>query len=344
MGVKALVKDGPGPGLRLADVPEPAIGPNDVLIRVRRTGICGTDLHIESWNKWASDRIRAPLIVGHEFCGEIVAVGDAVDDLSEGMFVSAEGHLTCGRCRSCLAGHRHLCAAAIGIGVDRDGAFAELVAMPAANVWVHRGEVDPDVAAIFDPFGNAVHTALQFPCLGEDVLVSGAGPIGVLAALVAKHAGARHVMITDLSDARLELAARLGVDATLNVTRRRIREAMPELAMREGFDVGMEMSGAASALTEMIEAMRHGGRIAMLGIPAAPITLDFAQVVFRMLTVRGVYGREIFETWYSMSVLLESGLDVSGVVTDRFAHTDHEAAFAAARAGDRGKVIMDWSQ
>lgn len=339
----ALVKQGRGPGLDLVDVPMPGIGPNDVLIKVRKTGICGTDLHIESWDAWSEATITPPLVVGHEFCGDIVEVGSAVTDLEEGMFVSAEGHFTCGRCRSCLAGHRHLCISTHGIGVQTDGAFAEYIAMPASNVWVHRTPVDPDVAAIFDPFGNAVHTALQFPCLGEDVLVSGAGPIGIMAALVAKHAGARHVVITDLSDDRLALAKALGVDTTINVSDQRIRDAMPGLSMREGFDVGLEMSGAGPALAEMIDSMRHGGRIAMLGIPARPITLDFSTVVFRMLTVKGVYGREIFETWYAMSVLLQSGLDISGVITDRFHYTDYQQAFDAARAGRGGKVILDWS-
>lgn len=341
--MKALVKQTCSPGLVLADVPMPEVGPNDVLIKVRMTGICGTDLHIESWDAWSQTAISPPLIVGHEFCGDIVAVGSAVTDLHEGMFVSAEGHFTCGRCRSCLAGHRHLCIKTSGIGVQVDGAFAEYIAMPAGNVWVHRTPVAPEVAAIFDPFGNAVHTALQFDCLGEDVLVSGAGPIGIMAALVAKHAGARHVVITDLSDERLALAKTLGVDTTINVSDQRIADAMPGLAIREGFDVGLEMSGAQPALAEMIECMRHGGNIAMLGIPSKPLTLDFATVVFRMLTIQGVYGREIFETWYAMSVLLESGLDMSGVITDRFHYTDYQQAFEVARAGRGGKVILDWS-
>ena len=344
LGVKALVKTAPAAGLDLIDVPVPTIGPNDVLIRVRKSGICGTDLHIDSWDAWARANIQSPLIVGHEFCGDIVEIGSAVVDLEEGMFVSAEGHFTCGRCRSCLAGHRHLCISTHGIGVQVDGAFAEYIAMPAANVWVHRTPVDPDVAAIFDPFGNAVHTALQFDCLGEDVLVSGAGPIGIMAALVAKHAGARHVVITDLSDERLSLAKRLGVDTAINVAERRIADAMPGLGIREGFDVGLEMSGAQPALSEMIDTMRHGGNIAMLGIPSAPLTVDFTKVVFRMLTIQGVYGREIFETWYAMSVLLESGLDISGVITDRFHYSDYKQAFATARAGRGGKVIMDWSK
>lgn len=331
------------PGLDLVEVPLPALGPTDVLIKVQKTGICGTDLHIQQWDAWARANIVAPLILGHEFCGEVVELGSAVTDLELGMFVSAEGHFTCGRCRSCLAGQRHLCISTHGIGVQSAGCFAEYIAMPAANVWVHRVPIDPDVAAIFDPFGNAVHTALQFNCLGEDVLVSGAGPIGIMAGLVAKHAGARHVVMTDLSDSRLALAKSLGVDHTINVGKVRIADAMPTLNIREGFDVGLEMSGAQPALAEMIDNMRHGGNIAMLGIPAAPLTLDFAKVVFRMLTIQGVYGREIFETWYEMSVLLQAGLDISGVITDRFHFTDFQHAFDVARDGLGGKVILDWT-
>lgn len=342
--MKALVKRDASPGLDLVDVPMPTVGPNDVLIKVAMTGICGTDLHIDSWDAWSQAAIAPPLVVGHEFCGEIVEIGSAVTDLEPGMFVSAEGHFTCGRCRSCLAGHRHLCISTHGIGVQVDGAFAEYIAMPAGNVWVHKQPVSPEVAAIFDPFGNAVHTALQFSCLGEDVLVSGAGPIGIMAALVAKHAGARHVVITDLSDERLALAKRLGVDDTINVSRHRVRDVMPSLSIREGFDVGLEMSGAGPALTEMVDAMRNGGSIAMLGIPSRPITLDFSKVVFRMLTIQGVYGRQIFETWYAMSVLLQSGLDISGIVTEVFPYTDHRQAFDTARAGHGGKVLLDWRQ
>ncbi|WP_203568554.1 L-threonine 3-dehydrogenase [Aestuariimicrobium ganziense] len=340
--MKALVKTRPEPGLELVEVPMPTVRPTDVLIKVRRTGICGTDLHIANWDGWAQANITTPLIVGHELCGDIVEVGAAVEDLEVGMFVSVEGHYVCGRCRACLAGNRHLCIKTRGIGVQIDGAFAEYIAVPAGNVWVHRHDVDPDVAAIFDPFGNAVHTALQFNCLGEDVLVSGAGPIGIMAALVAKHAGARHVVITDLSDERLALATSLGIDTTINVARERVKDVWDHLNLREGFDIGLEMSGAGPALREMIANMTHGGKIAMLGIPSQEISLDLAKVVFSMLTIRGVYGREIFETWYAMSVLLQSGLDISGVITDRFSHTEHEAAFAAAASGGSGKVVMSW--
>ena len=340
--MKALVKTSPGPGLELTDVPEPTPGPQDVLIRVRRTGICGTDLHIESWDEWAARTIETPLVIGHEFVGEVVDVGSAVRDVRIGDLVSGEGHVVCGRCRNCRAGRRHLCVETRGIGVQLPGAFAELVTLPSGNAWVHRDPIDLDVAAIFDPFGNAVHTALTFPVLGEDVLVTGAGPIGIMAAAVARHAGARFVVITDVSPERLELAERLGVDLAFDVRSASIEDAQRQLGMREGFDVGMEMSGQPSALTTMIANMTHGGRIAMLGLPSKEITVDFSTVVFNMLTIKGIYGREMFETWYAMSVLLQSGMDISPVITDRFAAADHREAFDAARGGHRGKVVLNW--
>ncbi|GAB3711849.1 L-threonine 3-dehydrogenase [Mariniluteicoccus flavus] len=340
--MKALVKTGPHPGLELAEVPLPTVGPADVLVRVRRTGICGTDLHIEAWDAWAQGAVNAPLVVGHEFSGDVVEVGAAVTDVAVGDFVSGEGHIVCGRCRACLAGRRHLCIHTRGIGVHRDGCFAEYIAMPAANMWVHRQDVPVDVAAIFDPFGNAVHTALAFPCLGEDVLVTGAGPIGIMAAMVARHAGARHVVVTDLSDERLELASALGATRAVNVGRESIAQAATALGMREGFDVGLEMSGAPVALRDMVAAMTHGGRIAMLGLPSSEITLDFSEVVLKMLTLKGIYGREMFETWYAMSVLVQSGLDISGVITHRFDHTEYAEAFATARGGHCGKIVLDW--
>jgi threonine 3-dehydrogenase len=320
------------------------MGINDVRIGVRKTGICGTDLHIEGWDAWAAKTIHPPLVVGHEFVGEIVEAGSNVYDFGPGDIVSGEGHVTCGLCRHCLAGRRHLCAHMSGLGVGRDGAFAEYVALPSGNVWVHRDPIDPGVAAIFDPFGNAVHTALAFPMLGEDVLVTGAGPIGIMAAMVSKHAGARHVVITDHSDERLALARSLGVTRAVNIDRDNVADAQHELGMREGFDVGLEMSGSSAALRDMITQMTHGGRIAMLGIPSAEISVDFAAVVLKMLTIKGIYGREMFETWYEMSVLLESGLDISGVITDRFHYTEYEQAFAAARSGRGGKVIMSWEE
>ncbi|QDP98156.1 L-threonine 3-dehydrogenase [Microlunatus elymi] len=342
--MKALVKRTAGPGLELTDVDVPQVGPGEALVQVKQTGICGTDLHIEAWDDWAASHVRAPLVVGHEFSGVVVEIGESVTDVSVGDVVSGEGHLTCGRCRNCRAGRRHLCINTRGIGVQIDGAFAEYVAMPSGNLWVHEHPIGFDVAAIFDPFGNAVHTALTFPMLGEDVLVTGAGPIGILAAMVSHHAGARNVVITDLSDQRLELASRLGVDLALNPRTRTLQDAHDQLGMKEGFDVGLEMSGSPVALRGMIASMTHGGRIAMLGLPSDEISIDFATVVLNMLTIKGIYGREMFETWYAMSVLLQSGLDISGVITDRFDHTEYEQAFATARSGHGGKVIMNWEK
>lgn len=343
--MRALVKTAAAPGLELVEVPTPEPGPTEVLIRVARTGICGTDLHIDAWDGWAQRNVTPGRIVGHEFSGHVTEIGSAVTDVAIGDFVSGEGHIVCGRCRNCLAGRRHLCAHTIGIGVQADGAFADFIALPAANVWVHRPAlgISPDVAAIFDPFGNAVHTALAFPCLGEDVLVTGAGPIGVMAAMVARHAGARHVVVTDLSERRRALAARLAATRTVDPVRESLADVQRDLGMTEGFDVGLEMSGAAPALRDMIASMAHGGRIAMLGLPSAEISLDMSTVVLHMLTIKGIYGREIFETWYAMSVLVQSGLDIAGVITDRFDAEQHVQAFAAAGSGDGGKVVMDWS-
>ncbi|GAB2694308.1 L-threonine 3-dehydrogenase [Kitasatospora kifunensis] len=341
--MKALVKKQAEPGLWLTDVPEPEIGPADVLIKVLRTGICGTDLHIRKWDGWAQQTIRTPMTIGHEFVGEVVALGPAVADVNVGDLVSGEGHLVCGKCRNCLAGRRHLCRNTVGLGVNRDGAFAEYVALPASNVWVHRVPVDLDVAAIFDPFGNAVHTALSFPLVGEDVLVTGAGPIGIMAAAVAKHAGARHVMITDVSPYRLDLARKVGVSLALDVSQHTIEEGQQKLGLREGFDVGLEMSGRPEALRSMIDNMTHGGKIAMLGLPAEEFAIDWAKVVTSMITIKGIYGREMFETWYAMSVLLEGGLDLTPVITGRYAAQDFEAAFDEAAGGRCGKIILDWT-
>lgn len=342
--MRALVKPGPHPGLELAEVPEPQVGPADVLVKVYATGICGTDLHIEAWDSWARRTVPVPLTVGHEFAGRVVAVGSSVTDVAIGDLVSGEGHLVCGRCRNCRAGRRHLCRNTRGIGVHRDGAFAEYVALPSANAWVHPDPIDPSLAAIFDPFGNAVHTALTFPMLGEDVLVTGAGPIGIMAAMVSQHAGARHVVITDRSPERLALAGTLGVTLALNITERTVAEAQRELGMREGFDVGLEMSGSPAALQDMIAQMAHGGRIALLGLPAEEVALDIASVVLNMLTIKGIYGREMFETWYAMSVLVESGLDVSGVITHRYPYAAWVDAFETARSGRSGKVILVWDE
>jgi len=340
--MKALVKRNSEPGLWLEDAPEPKIGLNDVLIRIDRTGICGTDLHIYKWDAWARKTIPVPLVVGHEFVGEIVEIGANVTDFFPGQVVSGEGHVVCGRCRNCLAGRRHLCADTKGIGVNRPGAFAEYLALPVTNVWVHGNDIDRDVASIFDPFGNAVHTALTFPVLGEDVLVTGAGPIGIMAAAVARHAGARYVVITDVNDDRLELARRMGVTLAVNPLKRQLKDVQKELGMQEGFDVGLEMSGNASAFRDMLANMSHGAKIAMLGIPEKEMAIDWNTVVFSMLTIKGIYGREMYETWYKMTVMLESGLDIRPVITHRFHFTEFEKGFAAMLQGNCGKVILNW--
>jgi threonine 3-dehydrogenase len=341
--MRALVKTEAGPGLTLTDVPEPEIGINDVLVRVRKTGICGTDLHIESWDPWAARTIHPPLIAGHEFVGEIAAVGSNVTDFHPGEIVSGEGHVVCGRCRHCLAGRRHLCANTIGLGVGRDGAFAEYVALPMTNIWHHWPGIDEEVAAIFDPFGNAVHTALAFSILGEDVLVSGAGPIGLMATAVARHAGARYIAVSEPNAYRRDLAMRMGATIAIDPRERDLHDVQAELGMVEGFDVAMEMSGVAVALRTAMDNMAHGGGIAILGIPTAEITIDVNEIVFNQLTLRGIYGREMYETWYKMTVMLQSGLDITPAITHRFSHRDFAAAFAAARSGESGKVIMDWT-
>jgi len=342
--MRALVKAEAAEGLRLEDVPEPEVGINDVLIRVHKTGICGTDLHIYEWDDWASKTIPVPMVVGHEFVGEVVGFGSNVNDFAVADLVSGEGHVTCGRCRNCMAGRRHLCAHSIGLGVQRPGAFAELVSLPMTNIWHHWAGVDEDVASIFDPFGNAVHTALQFAVLGEDVLVTGAGPIGCMAVAVVRHAGARHVVVTDLNPYRLDLARRMGATLAVDPRDRDLGDVQRELGMTEGFDVGLEMSGNPDALRSMIANMAHGGRIAILGIPSKPVEIDLDPVIFDMLTIKGIYGREMYETWYQMSVMLESGLDIKPVITHRFSYRDYEEAFAVARSGDSGKVILDWTE
>ena len=340
--MKALVKKESKPGLWLMDVPEPTIGINDVLIRVDRTGICGTDVHIYKWDAWAQATIPVPMVVGHEFVGEIIEIGSNVNDFRVGDVVSAEGHVVCGRCRNCLAGRRHLCKDTKGIGVNRTGAFAELISVPMTNVWHHQPGIDRDVASIFDPFGNAVHTALSFDLLGEDVLITGAGPIGIMAVGIAKHAGARNVVITDVNDYRLKLAKIMGADVALNVTKDNLKDVQHRLGMKEGFDVGLEMSGNAAAFRDMINAMAHGGKIALLGIPAEPMAIDWNKVVFNMLTIKGIYGREMYETWYKMTVMLESGLDIRPVITHRLHYTEFEKGFQAMLSGQSGKVILNW--
>jgi len=341
--MKALVKAKAEPGLRLEDVPAPVLSRDDVLIRVLRTGVCGTDLHIYDWDGWARENVLVPLVVGHEFVGEVVEVGSDVHDLRQSDLVSGEGHLVCGRCRNCMAGRRVQCARTKGVGVNHPGAFAEYIALPATNVWRHEPDIDLDVAAIFDPFGNAVHTALTFPVLGEDVLITGAGPIGLMAAIVARHAGARYVAISDVSEYRLDLARRIGVTLAVNVGDTRLSDITAELGMREGFDVGFEMSGKPSALREMLATMTHGGKIAMLGLPSADFAIDWSHLVTNMITIKGIYGRQMFETWYEMSVLVHSGLDILPVITHRFDAADFEQAFATVRSAQCGKVVLTWA-
>jgi threonine 3-dehydrogenase len=341
--MKALVKKERKPGLWLEDVPQPEVGINDVLIHVDRTGICGTDLHIYKWDDWAQRTIPVPMVVGHEFVGEVAAVGANVKDFFPGEVVSAEGHVVCGRCRNCFAGRRHLCKDTLGIGVNRPGAFAEFISVPMTNVWHHRSRIDRDVAAIFDPFGNAVHTALSFPTLGEDVLITGAGPIGVMATAIAKHAGARFVVVTDVNEYRLDLARQMGATVALNVAAGAgLTDTQKQLGMTEGFDVGLEMSGNPAALHDMIDNMAHGGKIAMLGIPSEQVPFDWNKVVFNMLTIKGIYGREMYETWYKMTVMLESGLDINPAITHRFHFTEFEKGFETMMSGRSGKVILNW--
>jgi len=340
--MKALVKSRAERGLWMEDVPEPKVGINDVKIRVLRTGICGTDVHIYKWDAWAARTIKVPLVIGHEFVGEIVEIGSNVADFHPGQIVSGEGHVVCGRCRNCLAGRRHLCADTKGVGVDRAGAFAEYLSLPMSNVWVHPSGIDRDVAAIFDPFGNAVHTALSFPVLGEDVLVTGAGPIGILGAAVARHAGARYVVITDLNPYRLELATKMGVTRAVNPQETPLKDVQKQLGMKEGFDVGMEMSGSPHALRDMLANMAHGGKIALLGIPDREAAIDWNTVIFSGLTIKGIYGREMYETWYKMTVMLNNGLDIKPVITHRFPCTDFERAFEVMDSGNSGRVLLNW--
>ena len=341
--MKALVKSRAERGLWLEEVAEPAIGINDVLVRVRYAGICGTDVHIFQWDDWAQKTIPVPMVIGHEFVGEIVAAGSNVNDFYPGDIVSGEGHVVCGRCRNCLAGRRHLCAQTLGVGVNRPGGFAEFIALPMTNIWRHDPKINQEVAAIFDPFGNAVHTALSFPVLGEDVLITGAGPIGIMAIPVVRHAGARHVVVTDLNPFRLELAMKMGATVAVNPIETSIADVQKQLGMLEGFDVGLEMSGNTQALRDMIANMSHGGKIAVLGIPAQEITMDLRQVIFNMLTIKGIYGREMYETWYKMTVMLESGVDISPVITHRFAYSDFQLGFEAMISGQAGKVVLDWT-
>lgn len=341
--MKALVKRHAERGLWLEDVPDPEPGIDDVLIRVIKTGICGTDLHIYNWDAWAQETIPVPMVIGHEFVGEIVSVGSNVHDFYEGEIVSGEGHVVCGRCRNCLAGRRHLCAKTEGIGVNRQGAFAQFISIPHTNVWHHAADIDLDVASIFDPFGNAVHTALSFDVLGEDVLITGAGPIGCMATAIAQYAGARYVVVTDVNEWRLNLARNMGATRVVNATIESLRDVQAELGMKEGFDVGMEMSGNESAFRDLLANMCHGGKIAMLGIPDHEIAIDWNTVIFNMLTVKGIYGREMYETWYKMTVMVQGGLDIAPVITHRLPASEFEAGFKAMQSLECGKVILDWT-
>ncbi len=338
----ALVKNEATEGLSLMEVAEPEIGHDDVLIEVSKAGICGTDLHIYNWDDWASKTVPVPLVVGHEFVGRVIEVGSGVTDFRVGDVVSGEGHVVCGRCRNCMAGRRHLCNDTSGIGVTRPGAFAERIALPMTNVWAHDKAVSEEVAAIFDPFGNAVHSALSFPVLGEDVLITGAGPIGLMAASVVRHAGARHVVITDVNPYRLKLAQDMGATLAVNAEEKRIKDVQKELGMEEGFDVGLEMSGNPKAFQELLSNMCHGGKVAMLGIPEGEMAIDWNLVVFNMLTIKGIYGREMYETWYKMTVMLQSGLEVSPVITHRFSFENFQEAFETALSGQSGKILLEW--
>lgn len=341
--MKALVKRNAEPGLWLEDVPDPDVDKNDVLIRVDRTGICGTDVHIYTWDAWARRTVPVPLVIGHEFVGEVVAVGSNVTDFHPGEVVSGEGHVVCGRCRNCLAGRRHLCKDTQGVGVTRQGCFAEYIAIPMTNVWHHDPGIDRDVAAIFDPFGNAVHTALTFPVLGEDVLITGAGPIGIMAAAVVQHAGARHVVITDVNPYRLELARKMGVTEAVDIRADSIAGVQGRLGMKEGFDVGLEMSGNPAAFRDMLANMAHGGKIAMLGIPSDEIAIDWNRVIFNMLTIQGIYGREMYETWYMMTAMVQGGLNIRPVITHRYHCSEFEKGFATMLSGESGKVLLYWA-
>lgn len=339
----ALVKKYAKPGLWLeqVDIPEPQEG--EVLIKIHKTAICGTDVHIYVWNQWAQDTIPVPMTIGHEFVGEIVELGKGVKDLQVGDLVSGEGHIVCGKCRNCLAGRRHLCKDTKGVGVNRTGIFSEYVALPATNIWLCDKSIPEEIFSIFDPFGNATHTALSFDLLGEDVLITGAGPIGIMAVAIAKHAGARYVVITDINDYRLSLAAKMGATRAVNTKNEKLSDVVNELGMKEGFDVGLEMSGNSIAFNDMINNMTHGGKIAMLGIQDPGATVDWNKVVFNGLHIKGIYGREMFETWYKMTAMLKSGLDISPVITHRFHYTDFIQGFEAMTSGKSGKVILDWT-
>lgn len=340
--MKALAKLKSEPGIWLADVPEPEVGPNDLLIKIRKTAICGTDMHIYNWDSWSQKTIPVPMVVGHEYVGEVVGMGSEVKGFATGDRVSGEGHITCGHCRNCRAGRRHLCRNTEGVGVNRAGAFAEYLVIPAFNAFKIPDNISDELASIFDPFGNAVHTTLAFDLVGEDVLITGAGPIGIMAAAVAKHVGARHVVITDINPYRLALAEQMGATRAVNVAQTNVQDIMSELGMTEGFDIGLEMSGVPQAFTSMLDSMNHGGKIAMLGIPPDSVAIDWDQVIFKGLTIKGIYGREMFETWYKMASLIQSGLDLSPIITHQMPVDDYLVGFATMQSGQSGKVILDW--
>lgn len=340
--MNALVKKYAKPGLWLEEVDVPTIGDFDVLIKMKKTAICGTDVHIYNWDEWSQATIPVPMTIGHEFVGEIVEIGKGVTDFKVGDLVSGEGHIVCGHCRNCLAGRRHLCKNTLGVGVNRTGIFAEYAAIPESNVWLCDPEISEEVLSIFDPLGNAAHTALSFDLLGEDVLITGAGPIGIMAAAIAKHAGARHIVVTDINDYRLELATKLGATRTVNPMKEKLQDVMKDLNMKEGFDVGLEMSGNASAFSDMVDCMFHGGKIAMLGIQGPETRVDWNKVVFNGLWIKGIYGREMYETWYKVQAMLQSGLDISGVITHNFHYTEFEKGFEIMKSGQSGKVILEW--
>jgi threonine 3-dehydrogenase len=340
--VKSLAKQHPKKGIWLVENPIPAVGHNDLLIKIRKTAICGTDMHIYHWDEWSQKTIPVPMIVGHEYVGEVVDTGSEVQGFKKGDRVSGEGHITCGHCRNCRAGRRHLCRNTEGVGVNRQGAFAEYLVIPAFNAFKIPDNISDDLASIFDPFGNAVHTALSFDLVGEDVLITGAGPIGIMAAAVAKHVGARHVVITDVNPFRLELAQKMGATRAVNVAEQDLKTVMDELGMTEGFDVGLEMSGVPSALHSMLDTMNHGGNIAMLGLPPDSVAIDWNKVIFKGLVIKGIYGREMFETWYKMASLIQSGLDLSAIITHQFTVEEFQQGFETMASGQSGKVILNW--
>ncbi|AFH94025.1 L-threonine 3-dehydrogenase [Providencia stuartii] len=340
--MKALSKLKAEPGIWMAEVPKPELGHNDVMIKIRKTAICGTDVHIYNWDEWSQKTIPVPMVVGHEYIGEIVEIGQEVKGFKIGDRVSGEGHITCGHCRNCRGGRTHLCRNTIGVGVNRPGCFAQYLVLPAFNAFKIPDNIPDEIAAIFDPFGNAVHTALSFDLVGEDVLVSGAGPIGIMAAAVCRHVGARHVVITDINDYRLELAKKMGVTRAVNVGRENLKDVMKELGMQEGFDVALEVSGSPAAFHSMLDTMNHGGRIALLGIPSSEMAIDWSKVIFKGLFIKGIYGREMFETWYKMATLIQSGLDLSPIITHQFSIDDFQKGFDVMRSGQSGKVILNW--